>query len=351
MNIPINSKFKLRERLGGGTFGEIYSAQNIITEEEVAVKLESLNSKNHLLKNESKVYRLLAGGVGIPNIRYYGTESDHNALVMDLLGKSIKDLFVSCGNKFSLKTTLMIADQMLTRVEYLHNKNLIHRDIKPENFVIGKGKKEGQIFMIDMGLSKPYCNNITHEHIPFTSGKPLIGTACYTSLNSHHGYEQSRRDDIEGVAYVLIHLVKGSLPWQGIKAKDKEEKNKIIMKMKEDISIDELCEGIPQEFATLLSKARNLDFSEKPDYSMYRQMFRELFIREGYCYDCIYQWTPRYSREEIKLHVATPKCVKVLAKNIIPAKVPTTNRAKVKSTLTKPKTSSMKRRKFPIGQL
>ena len=284
--MQIHSRFKFGEKLGAGSFGEIYAAENIFTNEEVAIKLESTKSKTNFLLNESKVYNLLAGGVGIPKIRYYGTEGKHNALIMDLLGKSLESLFSQCNNKFSLKTVLMIADQMITRCEYLHSKNLIHRDIKPENFVVGKGKKDTQIFMIDMGLSKRYCNLMTHEHIPIVEGKNLVGTAAYTSLNTHKGIEQSRRDDLEGIAYVIIRFLRGSLPWQNIKISDKKEKNKMIYEIKSNVSVEELCEGLPYEFSEFLNYTRNLGFTEKPDYSY----CRSLFIREGYLYDCIYDW-------------------------------------------------------------
>ena len=284
------SKFQLRERLGGGTFGEIYSAENEQTSEFVAVKIETVKSKSQQLLNELRVYKLLEGGVGIPHIKYYGTKDEHNALVMDLLGKSLASLFQMCDYHFSLKTVLMIADQLLIRIEYLHHKNLIHRDIKPENFVIGRGNKSNQIYMIDLGLSKRYCDQMTHQHNEMKHVKTLIGTAKYASINSHLGNDQSRRDDLESIAYVLIYLMKGSLPWQKLPIKDKKEKLKMIRQMKINTSVEELCDGIKPEFATFLTAVKNLEFEEKPDYSGYRELFRQLFIREGYVYDCKWDW-------------------------------------------------------------
>lgn len=290
MTSALGSRYLLGEKLGGGSFGEIYIAENVNTSEEVAVKLESKNTKIQLLKNESTIYRLLQGGVGIPNIKYYGTDENQNALVMDLLGKSLQNLFIERNNIFSLKTVLMIADQMLTRIEYLHNKNLIHRDIKPENFVIGRGRKSNQIYMIDMGISKLYCDKYTHEHIKFCTGKSMAGTARYTSINSHLGHEQSRRDDMESIAYVLIYFLKGKLPWENIKAANKTEKNQIIRDLKINTPIEQLCEGLPNEFARFLTYARSLGFEDRPDYAKYRKKFRKLFIKQNYVYDFVYDW-------------------------------------------------------------
>ena len=333
------SKFKLCERLGGGTFGDIYSAENEQTSEYVAVKIETVKSKSQQLLNELKVYKLLEGGVGIPHIKYYGMKDEHNALVMDLLGKSIENLFQMCNNQFSLKTVLMIADQLLTRIEYLHHKNLIHRDIKPENFVVGRGNKANQIFMIDLGLAKRYCDQMTHKHNEMKKVNSLIGTAKYASINSHLGNDQSRRDDLESIAYVLIYLMKGSLPWQKLPIKDKKEKIRAIKQIKIETTPDELCEGIQPEFCSFLKAVRNLSFEEKPDYSGYREMFRDLFIREGYIYDCKWDWVsclPPTGKQSVNF----PH--NVMSKSVPTPKIAKTH-IKSSSTIKKPKPISKNR--------
>ena len=151
--------------------------------------------------------------MGIPSVHWFGVEGDYNCMVMDLLGPSLEDLFSFCKRKFSLKTVLMLGDQMVQRLEYMHNNHFIHRDMKPDNFLVGVGKKQQLLYMIDYGLAKRYREPKTGDHIPYRDNKSLTGTARYASVNTHLGIEQSRRDDLESIAYILIYFLKGSLPW------------------------------------------------------------------------------------------------------------------------------------------
>jgi len=291
MELRVGGKYRLGRKIGSGSFGDIYLGTNVQTSEEVAIKLESTKSKHPQLLYESKLYKVLAGGLGIPHIHWYGVEGDYNVMVIDLLGPSLEDLFNFCQRKLSLKTVLMLADQMINRVEYVHMKNFLHRDIKPDNFLIGLMKKANQVHVIDFGLAKKFRDSRTQQHIPYRENKNLTGTARYASINTHLGIEQSRRDDLEAVGYVLMYFNRGSLPWQGLKANSKREKYEKIMEKKMSTPVDVLCKHFPPEFVTYLTCCRSLRFEDRPDYTHLKRLLKDLFFREGYQYDFVFDWT------------------------------------------------------------
>jgi len=287
----IANLYHLGRKLGSGSFGEIYLAVNTKTNEEFAVKIEKSNARHPQLMYEAKLLKHISGAPGIANVYYYDVEGDYNVMVLDLLGPSLEDLFNIVSRKFSLKTVLMLADQMLHRIEYLHSQNFIHRDIKPDNFLIGRNKKVGVVYLIDFGLAKKYRDPKAHQHIPYIEGKSLTGTARYASINAHVGIEQSRRDDLESIGYVLLYFCRGSLPWQGVKAGTKDEKYKRITEIKQSTSVDALCQGYPSVFCAYMNYCRSLRFEDRPDYGYLRRMYKDLFLREGFANDGIFDWT------------------------------------------------------------
>jgi len=238
-NLPnvIAGNFVLLNKIGGGAFGEILLSFSLRDQIEVAVKKEIKKpfQKNIQLKTEQKIYQSLlnipnnidiSGKIyikqdnilGFPKFYGIGELNDSFYLILEFLGPNLSDLLKFCGTKkFTIGTVCLIALQMLNRIEYLHKNNYIHRDIKPENFVIGIEKLSNVIHLIDFGLSKRYKNPKNHAHIPYREGRTLIGTARYVSINTHLGIEQSRRDDLESIGYVLIYFLKGNLPWQGLR--------------------------------------------------------------------------------------------------------------------------------------
>ena len=223
-------------------------------------------------------------------MHWYGIEGDYNVMVIDLLGPSLEDLFNYCKRKFSLKTVLMLAEQLLQRIEFVHSRYCIHRDIKPDNFLIGISSKQHIVYIIDFGLAKRYRDPKSGDHIKYRDNKNLTGTARYASVNTHLGVEQSRRDDIESLGFVMMYFNRGSLPWQGLRAKTKKEKYEKIRDKKLATSIEGLCKGFPDEFGTYLSYARGLEFDQKPDYAYLRKLFKDLFYKMNFEYDLAFDW-------------------------------------------------------------
>ena len=301
MDLRVGRKFRIGRKIGSGSFGDIYHGTNLISGEEVAIKLESIRSRHPQLDYESRVYKYLSGGVGIPFIRWFGREGEYNAMVIDLLGPSLEDLFNYCHRKFSFKTVIMLALQMICRIQYIHGRSFIHRDIKPDNFLMGTGRRGSTVHVIDFGLSKKYRDFNTHRHIPYRENKSLTGTARYASLNTHLGIEQSRRDDLESLGYMLIYFCKGSLPWQGLKATTKKQKYDRILEKKLCISVEVLCQGLPIEFTQYMNYCRNLVFDEKPDYLYLARLFKDLSIKLEYHNDHLFDWTMiRYTKAMVE---------------------------------------------------
>ncbi|ELP89798.1 casein kinase, putative, partial [Entamoeba invadens IP1] len=211
MEYRVNDQYRLIHKMGGGSFGEIYSAENTVNNTKCAVKLERTDKKPQQLFFESRIYSLLTGYVGFPKIMYYGTEGEYNAIVMQLLGPSLEDL-MKAKQKLTVVSVCIIAVQLLMRFEIIHSKNVIHRDVKPNNFLM----ENNVVYVIDFGLAKRYRKFENHHHIQMKDGYGLVGTARYASIHAHLGMELSRRDDMESLAYLFVYLLKGSLPWQDL---------------------------------------------------------------------------------------------------------------------------------------
>lgn len=293
LNRTFFNKFKCIKKLGEGSFGMIYKAE--YNNEYFALKFENRKNSQNLLESEAEIMSYLKGP-NIPYVKSYGYSGDYNILVMQLLGKSLEDLFEE-RKKFSIKTVCLLACQMLTVLEYVHNHHIIHRDIKPDNFVMGLDDLSSYLYLLDFGLAKKYRSSTTLIQYPMVFKKKLTGTARYASINALKGYEQSRRDDLESVGYVLMYLLRGILPWQGLQAKTKEDRYKKILEQKIGTNSYDLCYGFPNEFERYVEYTKNLEYTEEPDYDMCRGLFMRIMRREKWKFDYIYDWT---TKEEIK---------------------------------------------------
>lgn len=281
---------RLLTKIAQGAFGEIYEGYDKDNRSHLAVKLEKKTKYLHL-KQEFLIYRKLAG----PNTPYvceYGQmklkDDVVNCMTMELLGLSLEKLFVRQGKKFSVKTIMLIGKACLSRIEELQHKHFIHRDIKPDNFVTDLTRNK--LYLIDYGLTKYFRNPVTLTHISYKTDKNLVGTARYASLNTHRGIEQGRRDDLESLGYMLIYFSRGRLPWQGLKAETKAEKYAKIHKLKETVSIFELCDTLPNELYLYMVHVRGLGFDELPDYPYLHSIFENGLRSRGLVDDGQWDW-------------------------------------------------------------
>ena len=307
--------YKVEEKIGEGSFGKIYickdldlennqnenniinninnNMNNIIMNDEnqitkFALKVEKKQFQN-LLDLETNILTHLKG-FGVPYVITHGSNNVYNLLLMELLGQTLEELFEKNNKPFSIKTVALIALQIINRLEFIHNKCIIHRDIKPENFAIGKNDKENIIYVLDFGLSKKYFSTKTNSHIKYKINKRLTGTARYASINALKGGEQSRRDDMESLGYMLLYFLRGSLPWQGLKVDKKEDRYKKILEVKMNTTSEELCKGFPNEFNEYIKYTRNLQFEAKPDYNFLRGLMMNVLDNLGCKYDYWFDW-------------------------------------------------------------
>ena len=292
----LNGIYRIIKMVGCGAFGEIHLAYDVNMKALRAIKFEMANHKNPQLKHEYSVLEQLNkhdfnnntnqqqnligtdSFTGVPKVYYFDRlEHKYNFMVMEFLGPSLGDLFQLKERNFGMETVLMLAIQILTRIEYIHEKGFLHRDIKPENFVVGLNEKSNLVYLIDYGLSKRYKDKNSGQHIPYRENKQLVGTVRYASINAHLGIEQSRRDDLEGIGYVLVYFYLGRLPWQNKTDKGKPLTQKITEK-KLTTPPELLCKKMPREFSYYFHYCKNLKFEDRPDYNSLKSMFADLLM-------------------------------------------------------------------------
>ncbi|THH03310.1 hypothetical protein EW145_g6361 [Phellinidium pouzarii] len=283
--------YRVNKRIAQGGFGVVYNGE-APDGKPVPIKYERTYSRitRPYLQHEAHVYRLLEGNPCVPTVYAYDREARWNIMVLDLLGPSLKNLFKKCGSKFSLKTTLMVAIQMIECLEYVHSKGIIHRDIKPDNFLMGLGSNAFSVHIIDFGLARRFRHPQTLEHFPYFEDYSFLGTLHYASYNALLGRSQSRRDDLESLAYTIICFLRGRLPWQNIRGRTEKHREQRIKEKKRTWTSSRLCDGMPEEFAIFLEYTKNLEYEQEPDYGYLKDLFRKLFERHNFVYDFDYGW-------------------------------------------------------------
>lgn len=308
-----SDRYQPRAMIASGGFGDVFEALDLRTGRSVALKLECVRGVEYpQLKLEARAYARLVRlnprtghkymPLGFPEVYEYGRQAPlapgqgaFQFLAMEKLGSSVEALRrgmppdADGRRHFDLITVLMIADQMMQRLEVLHEAGIISRDIKSDNIILGApdGPRRHVVHLIDFGLSKRITDD-EGEHIEDVRARGMAGTVPYASLRCHKFEAQSRRDDIESLMYVLIYLLRGVLPWSGSelkkaagrKLKPAEVKAETL-RMKRDLSMEELGAGCPQEFAALIFYAReHIGFDERPDYRALRAQFKRVAARE-----------------------------------------------------------------------
>ncbi|TVT99895.1 hypothetical protein EJB05_54707 [Eragrostis curvula] len=276
-------EYVTERKLGQGGFGQVYVGRRVSGGSsrigpdayEVALKLEHQSSKacQYGPPHEWHVYQTLKGCYGIPSVHYKGHQGDFYILVMDMLGPSLWDVWNSAGKAMSTHMVACIAVEAISILEKLHSKGFVHGDVKPENFLLGQpgSVDEKKLFLIDLGLASKWKEGTSNQHVGYNQ-KPdnFRGTIRYASVHAHLGRNGSRRDDLESLAYTLIFLLKGRLPWQGYQG---DNKSFLVCKNKMATSPAMLCCLCPAPFKHFVEMVTNMKYDEEPNYSKFISLF------------------------------------------------------------------------------
>ena len=294
----IFGKYKILNLLGIGSFSNVFQGKNVMDGKNAAIKIEDCKTKGNFLEGEAYILFELKG-IGVPEVLSFGNFGKYKVLVETLFGNSLDDLFSKSKVNFHIKDICMIAIQLIEILEYIHSKYIIHRDIKPANIVIDYETKR-TISLIDFGFAKKYRSGRTGNHINFSIPKIAIGTINFCSQNANRGGQQSRKDDLESVAYTLIYLAKKRLPLENLKEKNILERVNKAFRIKKDITPEVLCLGLPQEFCEYLKYVKQLKFKEDPDYKYLKSLFLNTLYRLGFNLDYNFSWIDNKDKIDIQ---------------------------------------------------
>jgi serine/threonine protein kinase len=278
--LPSIPGFDIGRKLGSGAFGQVYRAVHLASRTEVAAKVVTDPTRCAALRSEARVYEAVQGQAGFASVLAAEYGPDLSFLVLSLLGQNLRDIGASVG-PFSLRTVLMIADQILCSLQYLHLCGFVDCDVTPDNICVGSGSSSNSIFLIDLGLAVTFGRPLP----PGEKGRlPFRGTPAFASVAAHEGRPPMPKDDIESLMYTLIYLLKGELPWMTNDDRDR------IFSIKCSIDPRLLFERIPDEFRVIYQEVRQMGMDRKPEYARYRKMLRDLFLRCNFVFDYKYDW-------------------------------------------------------------
>lgn len=242
------------------------------TNKKIAIKFEGVSNdraKPVLFYDQQFLYFLSVQNQCeyVPKFYSYGGCDGFNYLAMQICGPNIGEIQKAAWQgQLSVPTVTHLAYQMLIALSSLHKLRIVHRDLKPDNYCWGTLEDPNTIKLLDFGLSKQYKS--CGKHIPMRFDKDLTGTARYVSINTHKGLEQSRRDDLEALSYVITYLFKGGkLPWIGIHVSDRNLHFKKILEKKMTVDLYMLCDNCPTEMVDFITYCRNLQFDQDPSYT------------------------------------------------------------------------------------
>ncbi|XP_027067690.2 casein kinase 1-like protein HD16 [Coffea arabica] len=282
--------YKVERKLGKGGFGQVFLGRRVSGGErttgpgavEVALKFEHRNSKgcSYGPPYEWQVYNTLGGSHGVPKVHYKGKQGDYYVMVMDMLGPSLWDVWNSSGQSMSGEMVACIAVESLSILEKLHAKGYVHGDVKPENFLLGQPStpQEKKLFLVDLGLATKWRDSTRGQHVEYDQRPDIFrGTVRYASVHAHLGRTASRRDDLESLAYTLIFLHRGRLPWQGFQGDNKSFQ---VAKKKMATAPEALCCFCPAPLREFLETVVNLKFDEEPKYSKLISIFEGMIAAD-----------------------------------------------------------------------
>ncbi|XP_057881710.1 tau-tubulin kinase 2 isoform X2 [Melospiza georgiana] len=340
VGILVKERWKVLRKIGGGGFGEIYDALDLLTRENVALKVESAQQPKQVLKMEVAVLKKLQGKDHVCRFIGCGRNDRFNYVVMQLQGRNLADLRRSQSRgTFTISTTLRLGKQILESIESIHSVGFLHRDIKPSNFAMGRFPSTcRKCFMLDFGLARQFTNSCGDVRPP-RAVAGFRGTVRYASINAHRNREMGRHDDLWSLFYMLVEFVVGQLPWR--KIKDKEQ----VGSIKERYEHRLMLKHLPQEFNVFLDHISNLDYFTKPDYQLLMSVFDNSMKTFGVVESDPFDWEK--SGTDGSLTTTTTSTTPQLHTRLTPAAIGIANATPIPGDLLRENTDEV----FPDEQL